>query len=146
MQDQQLRELVETCDVVLDASDNFATRHAINEACVAAGKPLVSGAAVRFDGQLSVFDTRSQESPCYACLFPQSAESEDVPCSVMGVFAPLTGMVGTMQAAEALKLLARTGAPLQGRLILIDARDMSIRTVRVNRDPLCTVCRARNSA
>lgn len=135
-----LLDLVAACDVVLDASDNFATRHAINEACVAACRPLVSGAAIRFDGQVSVFDPRADDSPCYACLFPPSSENEDVPCSVMGVFAPLTGMVGTMQAAEALKLLANTGTTLKGRLLLVDARDMSIRTVRVKRDPGCPVC------
>ncbi|OYW28809.1 MAG: molybdopterin biosynthesis protein MoeB, partial [Methyloversatilis sp. 12-65-5] len=103
-----LREQVEAADVVLDCSDNFATRHAINRACVAARTPLVSGAAIRFDGQVSVFDSRSADAPCYHCLFPEGGDADEVRCAVMGVFAPLTGIIGTMQAAEALKLLART--------------------------------------
>ena len=106
---ERLSELVSGADVVLDGSDNFATRHAVNRACVAHRKPLVSGAAVRFDGQISVFDMRRDDAPCYGCLFPEEGESEDLPCSIMGVFAPLTGIVGTIQAAEALKLLAGTG-------------------------------------
>lgn len=129
-------------DVVLDCTDNFATRHAINRACVAAGKPLVSGAAIRFDGQLSVFDPRSARSPCYACLFPEG-EGEDELCAVMGVFAPVAGIVGTLQAAEALKLIAQVGTPLVGRLMLLDALTMDLRTVRFARDPGCAVCAAR---
>jgi len=138
----ELRSIAQDADVVLDASDNFATRHAINRACVALRKPLVSGAAVRFDGQVSVFDLAREDAPCYACLFPEGGESEDVPCSVMGVFAPLTGIVGTIQAAEALKLLAGTGETLNGRLLLIDALAMDIRTIRLAKDPACPVCRA----
>ena len=139
----ELKELAEKADVVLDASDNFATRHAVNRACVALGKPLVSGAAVRFDGQVSVFDLRGPNAPCYACLFPEGTESEDIPCSVMGVFAPLTGIVGTIQAAEALKVLTGAGETLNGRLLLIDALTMEIRTVKLSKDPSCPVCAAR---
>jgi molybdopterin-synthase adenylyltransferase len=133
--------LVSKADVVVDASDNFATRHALNRACVAHRKPLVSGAAVRFDGQVAVFDLRQDAAACYACLFPEAGENEDVPCAVMGVFAPLTGIIGTIQAAEALKLLARAGETLAGRLLLVDALAMQIRTIRLTRDPECAVCR-----
>src|SRR3990167_8857326 len=100
---QKLQALVATADVVLDGSDNFATRHAVNRACVHARRPLVSGAGIRFDGQLAVFDLRSADSPCYACLFPEAGENEEMRCAVMGVFAPLVGIIGAMQAAEALK-------------------------------------------
>ncbi|HTT13846.1 MAG TPA: molybdopterin-synthase adenylyltransferase MoeB [Burkholderiaceae bacterium] len=140
---QDLAPLVREASVVLDCSDNFATRHAINRACVTHHRPLVSGAAIRFDGQLAVFDRRRAEAPCYECLFP-AGEAEDELCSVMGVFAPLTGIVGTMQAAEALKLVAGDGTGLgesmHGRLLLIDALAMQLRTVRVARDPACVVC------
>jgi molybdopterin/thiamine biosynthesis adenylyltransferase len=138
-----LAELVANADVVLDCSDNFATRHAINRACIAHAKPLVSGAAIRFDGQLSVFDFRREESPCYHCLFPESVENEETRCAVMGVFAPLTGIVGCMQAAEALKLIMGIGDNLVGRLLLIDALSGEFRTVRFKRDPACPECRTR---
>ncbi|QEL63967.1 adenylyltransferase [Oryzomicrobium terrae] len=131
---------VARADVVLDCCDNFATRHAVNRACVAAGVPLVSGAAVRFDGQLSVFDPRQDASPCYHCLFPEGEDVEEVRCAVMGVFAPLTGIIGTLQAAEALKLLAGCGEPLVGKLQLFDGLTSQWRTVRVPRDPACPVC------
>ena len=127
-------------DLVLDCSDNFQTRHAINRACVQWQRPLVSGAGVRFDGQVSVFDSRREDSPCYECLFPEDATPEEVRCAVMGVFAPLTGIVGTLQAAEALKLIARAGTSLCGRLLIIDALGMDFRSVRVPRDPQCKVC------
>ena len=127
-------------DLVIDGSDNFATRHAVNRACVKLRKPLVSGAAVRFDGQVAVFDLRLPGSACYACLFPESGESEDVRCAVMGVFAPLTGIVGSIQAAEALKLLAGAGETLSGRLLLLDALAMQVRTIRLRKDPACPVC------
>ena len=129
-------------DLVLDASDNFATRHAVNRACVRHRKPLVSGAAIRFDGQVAVFDMRDPGSPCYACLFPEHAESEDVRCAVMGVFAPLVGIIGSVQAAEALKLLAGAGEPLTGRLLLLDGLGMEWRSVRLKKDPKCAVCGA----
>lgn len=134
-----LEALVAEATVVLDCSDNFATRHAANRACVVHRKPLVSGAAVRFDGQIAVFDLRRSDSPCYACLFPPG-DAEDELCAIMGVFAPLTGIIGTMQAAEALKLAADVGEPLQGRLLLLDALAMRWHSVRVGRDPSCPVC------
>ena len=115
MDEKRLETLAAAADVVLDGSDNFATRHAVNRACVRLGKPLVSGAAVRFDGQVAVFDLRADGSPCYSCLFPEHGESEDVRCAVMGVFAPLTGIVGSIQAAEALKLLTGAGETLAGQ-------------------------------
>ena len=134
---------VRTATVVLDCSDNFASRHAVNRACVEAGVPLVSGAALRFDGQLAVFDTRHATSPCYHCLFPEGEDVEEVRCATMGVFAPLTGIVGTLQAAEALKIAGGFGRPAWGRLLLIDARSLDIDTVRVPRDGDCPVCRER---
>lgn len=138
--------LVAAADVVLDCSDNFATRHALNRACVAHAKPLVSGAAIRFDGQVSVFDLRRADAPCYACLFPEDGAAEDVQCAVMGVFAPLTGVVGALQAAEAIKLLARAGESLDGRLLMLDALGADWRSVRVRRDPGCAACAARPRA
>jgi adenylyltransferase/sulfurtransferase len=137
---EELDQLAAQSDVVLDCSDNFATRHAVNRACVAHRKPLVSGAAIRFDAQLMVFDLRKPDAPCYACLFPEDAEVEEVQCSQMGVFAPLTGMVGAIQAMEAIKLIVGTGASLSGRLLLVDASAAEWRTVRVARDPSCAVC------
>jgi len=136
----ELHDLAAQADVVLDCSDNFATRHAVNRACVAHKKPLVSGAAIRFDAQLMVFDLRKDDAPCYACLFPEDAEVEEVQCSQMGVFAPLTGMVGAIQAMEALKLIIGTGESLSGRLLLIDAAAAEWRAVKVSKDPGCRVC------
>jgi len=135
----ELVDLVSTASVVLDCSDNFATRHCVNLACVKHRRPLVSGAAIRFDGQLAVFDLSRNDSPCYACLFPQG-EGEDELCAVMGVFAPVTGIIGTLQAAEALKLAAGVGESLSGRILLLDALTMNLRTLRVPRDPDCQVC------
>ncbi|MEZ5651323.1 MAG: HesA/MoeB/ThiF family protein [Burkholderiaceae bacterium] len=132
---------VAAADVVLDCSDNFATRHAVNRACVANRVPLVSGAAIRFDGQLAVFDARDARSPCYHCLFPEAQDVEEVRCATMGVFAPLTGIIGTLQAAEAIKLAGGFAKAAVGRLILLDARDLSWNTVAVPRDPECAVCR-----
>jgi molybdopterin-synthase adenylyltransferase len=137
-----LREAVGSAQVVLDCCDNSATRHAVNRACVELGVPLVSGAAIRFDGQLAVFDPRRDDSPCYHCLFPDAGDVEEVRCATMGVFAPLTGIIGTMQAAEALKLLGGFGTPHVGRLLLLDARTLDINQVRVPRDPECAVCGA----
>jgi len=131
---------VAAADVVLDCSDNFATRHAVNRACVAAKKPLVSGAAIRFDGQISVFDPRQGEAPCYHCLFPEAEDVEELRCAVTGVFAPLTGIIGAMQAAEALKLLIGCGRSLAGRLLLLEGLTMTWREIRVPRDPSCPVC------
>lgn len=135
-----LEREVALADVVLDCSDNFATRHAVNRACVKHRKPLVSGAAIRFDGQLAVFDLRHNDSPCYACLFPENAETEELRCAVTGVFAPLTGMIGTMQAAEALKLITGAGETLAGRLMIVDALKSEMRQIRLARDTDCTVC------
>lgn len=133
-------EAVSQADVVLDCSDNFATRHAVNRWCVKHRVPLVSGAAIRFDGQLAVFDPRNPASPCYGCLFPETDDAEEVLCSQMGVFAPLTGMIGAMQAAQALQILGQFGAPLVGKLLLMDARTTSLNEVRVPRDVACGVC------
>ncbi len=140
---QALDELVRDADVVVDCCDNFTTRHAINKACFAHGKPLVSGAAIRFDGQLSVFDPRRPDSPCYCCLFPPDQELEETRCAVMGVFAPLVGIIGAMQASEALRLLAGVGTSLAGRLQMLDARTMEWQEMRVRRDPACAVCGSR---
>jgi len=135
---EALTALVADADVILDCSDNFSTRHAVNRACVQQRKPLVSGAAIRWDGQLAVFDLRRAEAPCYHCLFPEGASVEEVRCATTGVFAPLTGMIGTLQAAEALKLLA--GMEIVARLQLFDARTNTWRSVGFQRDPLCAVC------
>ncbi len=137
---ETLRAAVATADLVVDASDNFATRHAVNSACVALGKPLVSGAAIGFSGQVAVFDARDAASPCYHCLFPEQAGEPELHCAEAGVFAPLVGIVGAMQAAEALKLLAGAGAPLTGRLLLWDGLRAEARVVNVPRDPVCPVC------
>ncbi len=136
----ELAAIVAASDVVLDCSDNFATRHAVNRACVAAVKPLVSGAAIRFDGQVAVFDPRDEASPCYHCLFGEGEDLEEVRCATMGVFAPVVGIVGAIQAAEALKLVAHVGTSLAGRLLLFDALEMQWREVRVPRDASCPVC------
>jgi molybdopterin/thiamine biosynthesis adenylyltransferase len=141
-----LEELVPTADVVLDCSDNYATRHAVNAACVRHGKPLVSGAAIGWDAQIAVYDTRTAQAPCYACLFPPDAGHEDVACSTMGVFAPLVGIVGSVQAAEALKLIIGTGEPLAGRLLMLDARSMRWDEIRMARQPHCKVCAPHRSA
>lgn len=138
-----LDELLPQADVVLDCSDNFRTRHAANAACVKHRKPLVAGAAIGWDAQVSVYDTRIADAPCYACLFAPDAAHEDVACSTMGVFAPLVGIVGSMQAAEALKLLLGPSAglgTLAGRLLMLDARTMSWEQVSIARQPLCPVC------
>ncbi len=139
-----LDEQVAAADLVLDCSDNFATRHAINRACVRFRKPLVSGAAIRFDGQVSVFDLRRSDSPCYHCLFPEGQDVDEVRCAVMGVFAPLTGIIGATQAAEALKLLVGCGTSLDGRLLLLDGLAMEWRSVLLGRDPACEVCAGRD--
>ena len=136
----ELDAWVEQADVVLDCSDNFATRHALNRACVTHRKPLVSGAAIRFDGQVAVFDLRRDDAPCYHCLFPEADDLETERCATTGVLAPLVGIVGSMQAVETLKLIAGIGRSLSGRLAMLDAREMAWRTVTVPRDPDCPVC------
>jgi molybdopterin/thiamine biosynthesis adenylyltransferase len=145
----RLAAWVEAADVVLDCSDNYATRQAVNAACVAAAKPLVSGAAIGFDGQVSVYDSRDRDvpsgrsKPCYACVFPPQLAFEEAACSTMGVFAPLVGIIGSLQAAEALKLLAGIGTSLAGRLQMLDARRMEWTEIRIARNPACPVCGTR---
>src|SRR5712675_1597938 len=139
LQDKDLDTLVASSSVVLDCSDNFATRHAVNRACVRHAKPLVSGAAIRFDGQLMVLDLRDRASPCYACVFPEEGESEEMRCAVMGVLAPLTGVIGALQAMEAIKLVARAGEPASGRLLVFDALNAEWRSMKARRDPDCRV-------
>src|SRR5439155_12406275 len=124
-------------DVVLDCSDNYQTRQAVNAACVRHRVPLVAGAAIRFDGQISVYDTRDAACPCYACVFPPEATFDEVQCSTLGVFAPLVGLIGAMQAAEALKLLTGVGPTLAGRLQMVDARSTQWSEVRLSRQPHC---------
>jgi len=138
-----LDALVQAADVVLDCCDNFKTRHAVNAACVRHGKPLVSGSAIQFDGQISVYDTRAAEAPCYACIFPPDAGFEEARCATMGVFAPLVGIIGSMQAAEALKLVTGVGRSLNGRLQMLDGRAMEWNEIRLPRNPTCPVCSAR---
>ena len=144
--DELLSSLVAEADVVLDCSDNFQTRHAVNRACVAHAKPLVAGAAIRFDGQLSVYDTRDLKSPCYACIFPPDADFEETRCAVLGVFAPVVGTIGTLQANEALKLLAGIAPSLAGSLLMFDGRRSAFDSLRVARDPECKVCGHRPAA
>ncbi len=139
-----LDQLVPPADVVIDCSDNFATRHLLNAACVKHARPLVSGAAIRFDGQVTVYDTRDARSPCYACLFAPVDDFEETRCATMGVFAPLVGIIGAMQAAEALKLLSGAGTAMAGRLQMLDARSMEWHEVRVPRNPACPVCGTRD--
>lgn len=141
-----LENAVNKADVVLDCSDNFATRHAINRACVRHQKPLVSGAGVRFDGQITSFDLRRQDSPCYHCLFPDQPDGDEERCAVMGVFAPLVGIIGTMQAAEAIRLLSSIGEPLIGRMLMLDGKSLNWQTVRFRRDEHCAVCAPRINA
>jgi molybdopterin-synthase adenylyltransferase len=139
-----LDELVAQADVVIDCCDNFSTRHAVNAACVKHRKALVSGAAIRFDGQISVFDLRepsaTRKSPCYACVFPPQAAFEEERCATMGVFAPMVGIIGSMQAAEALKILSGAGSSLAGRLQMLDGRAMEWNEVRMPRQAHCSVC------
>ncbi|MGA8862456.1 MAG: molybdopterin-synthase adenylyltransferase MoeB [Gallionella sp.] len=136
----RLDEQVAQADLVLDCSDNFATRYAVNRACLARRKPLVSGAAIRFDGQIAVFDFRHENAPCYNCLFPEDSAAAELRCATTGVFAPLTGIIGTMQAAEALKLLAGIARGLDGKLLTINALDMSVTHSKLGKDPACSVC------
>ncbi len=142
----QLRDLVAQTDVVVDCSDNFATRYAVNRACLAQRKPLVSGAAIQFDGQVSVFDFRlpeaplQEESPCYNCLFPEDSQAAELRCATTGVFAPLVGIIGSLQAAETLKLLMGIERGLSGKLLTVNALDMNIMRSTLSRDPACRAC------
>ena len=138
--DALLDRLVRDADLVLDCTDNFAIRHAINRACVNHRKPLVSGAAIRFDGQVAVYDSGSEASPCYACIFPETGQLEETQCATMGVFAPLVGIIGSVQAAEALKLMCGIGQALTGRLLMLDGRSMEWHEMKISRNPACPVC------
>lgn len=140
-----LDELVDQVSVVLDCSDNFETRHNVNKACVKSKTPLISGASIKFDGQLVVFDSRQPNSPCYQCLFPEEKNLEETRCAVMGVFSPLVGIIGTAQAAEALKLISGTGQQSWGKLFLFDALSFEWRSIKLNKDHACPVC-ARSDA
>jgi molybdopterin/thiamine biosynthesis adenylyltransferase len=140
---EKLSEIVPQVDAVIDASDNFSTRHQVNQACVTYKKPLISGAAIRFDGQVSVFDLRHPGSPCYHCLFPIDGEPQDMPCATMGVFSPLVGIIGSMQAAETIKILLGIGESLNGRLQLLDGLTMNWRSIKLPKDPACPVCHSR---
>ena len=144
LEGERLSEEIALADVVLDCSDNFATRHAINRACVTAKKPLVSGAAIRFDGQIAVFDPCRRDTPCYHCLFAEGEDTDEERCAITGIFAPITGIVGAVQAAEALKVIAACGESLAGRLLLLDGLAMEWRTIKVPRDPGCPVCGTRD--
>ena len=137
-----LDTLVAQADVVLDCCDNFSTRQAVNAACVKHRKPLVSGAAIQMDGQITVYDSREPSSPCYACVFPPDHTPEETRCATMGVFAPLVGIIGAMQAAEALKILAPIGKALTGRLLMLDGRSMEWTQVRMPRKAGCLVCKS----
>lgn len=135
-----LDELLPSVDVVLDCTDNFTTRHLINACCVKQQKPLVSGSALRFDGQVSVFDPRNSTSPCYACIFSPDEQFEEVNCASMGVFSPLVGIIGAMQAAQALQVIIGFGEPLVGRMLLWNARSTQIDEIKISRNPECSVC------
>jgi molybdopterin/thiamine biosynthesis adenylyltransferase len=135
-----LNKLVPLADVVIDCCDNFETRQAVNLACVTHRKPLVSGAAIRMDGQVSVFDSTQADAPCYACIFPPEQLPEETRCATMGVFAPLVGIIGTVQAAEALKILSGMGSHMAGRLLMLDGRELSWTDIRMQRNPDCPVC------
>ncbi|WP_019880990.1 MULTISPECIES: molybdopterin-synthase adenylyltransferase MoeB [unclassified Methylophilus] len=140
LNDDALAARVVEADIVIDCSDNFATRYLLNQFCFTHKTPLVSGAAIRFEGQLSVFDFRHDESPCYHCLYPDVGDDQALRCADNGVFAPLVGMIGTAQAAEAIKVLLNIGQTMQGRLLLLDALSAEWRTIRLKKDPSCTVC------
>ena len=143
LEDDALLAAVQRADIILDCTDNFAARHAINRACIAALKPLISAAAIRFEGQLAVFDPRDASSPCYHCLYPETAETEQETCTQNGILAPVVGSLGTLQALEAIKVLLNLGEPLRGRLMLFDALSFDIRILKLKRDPHCAVCGGR---
>lgn len=143
LDDDGMRELCERIDLVLDGTDNFHSRQLINRACVATRTPLVSGAAIKFEGQVSVFDRHHDDCPCYACLYGDDDSEGDTTCGANGVFSPVVGIIGTVMAAEAVKLLCGIGSSLRGRLLLLDSLDMEFREITIKRDPVCPVC-ARN--
>lgn len=135
-----LQQEIAKVDAVVDASDNFSVRHQLNQACLQHHKPLISGAAVRFSGQITVFDLRHNNSPCYHCLFPETGDSDDPECAMMGVFSPLTGIIGCMQAAETIKILLGIGTTLCGRLLTLEGLTMHWRTFNFGKDPHCPAC------
>jgi len=139
LEGEQLEAQIADCDLVLDCTDNFSTRYAINAACVRQQKPLVSGAAIRLEGQLVVFDARDARSPCYQCLYPEGSEQQ-LSCSENGVIAPLTGIIGTMQALQAIKLIIGFGETLVGHLLLFDAKSMNFQRLHLNKNLNCPVC------
>lgn len=139
LSDQELAEQIADVDLVLDCTDNFGTRFAVNDACVKHRKPLVSGAAIRLEGQVAVFDSRQEDAPCYRCLYREGSD-ENLTCSESGVLAPLVGIIGSVQAMEALKVLAEVGEPLVGKLLLLDGRYMDWRSLKLRRDPECPCC------
>ena len=139
LEGSELSEVVGQADLIVDACDNFTTRFAINSACIEHGKPLVSGAAIRMEGQVAVFDSRNPTSPCYQCLYSQG-DDEDASCSENGVMAPLVGIIGSVQAMEAIKLLTGIGESLTGRLLLLDASTLQWREMRLPRDSSCGAC------
>lgn len=143
IEDQQLLERVALASIVIDCSDNFPTRYALNRACFQLKTPLVSGAAIGFSGQVSVFDFRLNDCPCYNCLYPEHTESEETRCATMGVFAPLVGMIGSLQASEALKLVVDTLPILSSKLFILDARSMDTRTIKLSKDSTCSTCAPR---
>ena len=140
--DSRLATIIPNVDVVVDCTDNFKTRHLINRQCVAFKKPLVSGAAIQFDGQVSIFDQRNPLSACYACLFPEDEEFEEAKCSTMGVFSPLVGVIGSIQAAQVLQMIAQFGEPLTGRLLIWDAKDTSMTQIKLHKNHACKVCQS----
>lgn len=139
LNETELNSLVATVDLVVDCTDNFTTRFAINRACFSHKKPLVSGAAIRMEGQVAVYDPVNPESPCYQCLYKEG-EDENLTCSESGVLSPVVGIIGSIQALEALKVLASVGKSLAGRLMLLDAKTMEWRTLKLRKDPKCKVC------
>lgn len=138
----ELQAVIERADVVLDGSDNFGTRFTLNQACVSARKPLVSGAAIRYEGQVTVCDARAAQSPCYACIYPESGEELEN-CRNNGILAPVVGVIGSFMAVEAVKLITGVGQPLTGRLLRLDAKSGMLSIINIKRDPACPVCRSR---
>ncbi len=139
LEGKALEDAVREADVVLDCSDNFRTRFEVNRACLARKRPLVSGAAIRFEGQLAVFDPRDPESPCYRCLYREQGEAEET-CAENGILSPVVGVIGSLQALEALRLLAGLGTPAAGRLLVFDGLHLELRMLRLPRDPECPAC------
>ena len=136
----EMTDIAKDVDVIIDCSDNFETRYALNKIAFHLNKPLVSGAAIKFDGQISVFDFRNATSPCYECLFPDSKTEAELRCADHGVFSPLVGMIGSIQAAEAIKIILNVGNSLMGRLLLLNSKDMTWKTIKIVKDKSCKIC------